>query len=216
MTITTHTTAEDRSTQLPDNDSGRLPSLPMAVKDAKATRELMFVLRHFHLGDPTAREQLESIGNDYLPALLDPYRDVSRLRYDYPLFLFPPHAEERYQTAEELACPLSHWFQQALMQFAPGENEARVLKDHLPWLEHHIRKLLQQREGPVDAGATLAESSIALQAHLDLPAPDQQRLGSDINQLLQVVPEGGQLLSYGRYPALHLLIHAVRSQAAIL
>ncbi|MCU7929485.1 MAG: ferredoxin [Candidatus Thiodiazotropha sp. (ex Codakia rugifera)] len=216
MTITTHTNAEDRSTQLPGNDSGRPPSLPMAVKDAKATRELMFILRHFHLGDPAAREQLESIGNDYLPALLDPYRDVSRLRYDYPLFLFPPHAEERYQTAEELACPLSQWFQQVLMQFAPGENEARVLKDHLPWLEHHIRKLLQQREGPVDAGATLAESSIALQAHLDLPEQDQQRLSSDMNQLLQVVPEGGQLLSYGRYPALHLLIHAVRSQAAIL
>ncbi|MEW8462986.1 MAG: hypothetical protein G8D66_00285, partial [gamma proteobacterium symbiont of Ctena orbiculata] len=65
--------AEEQSTQLPSNESGCVPSLPTAVKDARATRELMFLLRHFHLGDPAAKAQLESIGDDYLPALLDPY-----------------------------------------------------------------------------------------------------------------------------------------------
>ncbi|MES9812774.1 MAG: ferredoxin [Candidatus Thiodiazotropha sp.] len=204
--------AEEQSTQLPSNESGRVPSLPTAVKDARATRELMFLLRHFHLGDPAAKAQLESIGDDYLPALLDPYRDTSRLRYDYPLFLFPPNTEETYQTAEELACPLVQWLQEAVAANAPEEGKARILKHHLPWLEHHIRKLLQQREGPVDAGATLAESCIALQTHLGLDEQERKRLEDDLNLLLQSVPEGAQLLGYGRYPALHLLIHAVRSQ----
>lgn len=213
---TTQTAAEEQTTQLPGSEPKQLPSLPTAVKDAKATRELMFVLRHFHLGDPAAKEQLESIGDDYLPALLDPYRDSSRLRYDYPLFLFPPHTKEVYQTAEELACPLSHWLQQTASAFAPEDNMARVLKDHLPWMEHHVRKLLQQREGPVDTGATLAESSRALLAHLELVEPDRERLEKDVEQLLQAVPEGAQLLGYGRYPAVHLMIHAVRSQISLL
>ncbi|MEW8047019.1 MAG: ferredoxin, partial [Candidatus Thiodiazotropha sp.] len=159
-----------------------------------------------------AKAQLESIGDDYLPALLDPYRDTSRLRYDYPLFLFPPNSEETYQTAEELACPLVQWLQEAVAANAPEEGKARILKHHLPWLEHHIRKLLQQREGPVDAGATLAESCIALQTHLGLDEQERKRLEDDLNLLLQSVPEGAQLLGYGRYPSLHLLIHAVRSQ----
>ena len=66
----------------------------MAVKDAKATRELMFTLRHFHLGDPGARDRLEVPGPDCLPPLLDPYRDTSKLRYDYPALPLsrPPRA----------------------------------------------------------------------------------------------------------------------------
>ncbi len=119
---TTQTAAEEQTTQLPGSEPKQLPSLPTAVKDARATRELMFVLRHFHLGDPAAKEQLEAIGNDYLPALLDPFRDSSRLRYDYPLFLFPANLEEAYQTAEELACPLAQWLQQAAKTFAPGND----------------------------------------------------------------------------------------------
>ncbi len=76
--------------------------------------------------------------------------------------------------------------------------------------------MLQQREGPVDAEATLAESGRALLVHLDLAEHDRERLKNHIDQLLQAVPEGAQLLGYGRYPALHLLIHAVSSQIAIL
>ncbi len=213
---TTHSAGNEQQTQLPGSEPKQLPSLPTAVKDARATRELMFVLRHFHLGDPAAREQLEALGDDYLPALLDPFRDSSRLRYDYPLFLFPPHTDAGYQSADELACPLAQWFQQAAASFTQGDDKARVLKDHFPWLEHRVRELLQQREGPVDAGATLAESCRLLQAHLALAEQDRKRLNNDIEQLLQAVPEGAQLLSYGRYPALHLLIHAVRSQISHL
>ena len=211
---TSQPASEKPSTQLPSSKPEHIPSLPTAVKDAKATRELMFVLRHFHLGDPAARDQLESVGDDYLPALLDAFRDASRLRYEYPLFLFPPNTTEEYQTVEELACPLAQWFEEAVTSFA-GETEARVLKDHLHWLEQHIRELSQQREGPVDAEATLAESCRALQNHLDLADQDQARLENDVDLLLKAIPEGAQLLSYGRYPALHLLIHAVRSQISL-
>lgn len=208
----TPTANEGRSTQVPTDEPEHLPSLPTAIKDARATRELMYILRHFHLGDPSAKKKLESVGNDYLPALLDPFRDTSRLRYDYPLFLFPPDRDKAHQEVEELACPLSQWLKETTASFAPEDTEARIFKDHLPWLERNTRKLLRKREGPVDAGAILAESCRALAEHLDLAEKNQEQLAKDIDRLLQAVPEGGLVLAYGRYPALHLLIHAIRSQ----
>lgn len=187
------------------------PVRPLAVKDAKATRELLFTLRHVHLGDPHARERLDAPGDDLLPALLDPYRDTARLRYDYPLILFPVADGDGHRQAADLACPLADWLQQTVQEMAPGES-ARILKDHLPWLDHQIRQALAHGDGPVAAAAPLAEAGAALQAHLRLSEVDQQRLEADLQQLTARLPGGATLLAYGRYAALHLLIHAIHSR----
>jgi ferredoxin len=203
---------EAQETQLPGNESGNVPALNTAVKDAKATRELMFALRQFHLGEPSAKLQLTAPGGDHLPALLDPYRDASRLRYDYPLFLFPPVSDAEVQSAESLEVPLAQWLTEAMQTLVPDKGQARILKDHLSWIEHQVRQMLRGREGPVDASTTLMEASHKLQQHLGLQAHDREQLQQDFEQLLQAIPDDAQLLGYGRYAALHLLIHAIRSQ----
>jgi ferredoxin len=208
---TTQSAADGSRTQLPGGGPSQAPVQPLAVKDAKATRELVFTLRHFHLGDPGAAARLEALGDDLLPALLDPYRDTSRLRYDYPLILFPAAAGDGHRQAADLAAPLSDWLHQALQAFAPGEG-ARILRDHLPWLEHQMRQALAQSDGPLAAAAPLAEAGAALQAHLRLPEAEQRRLATDLEQLLAQLPAGASLLAYGRYAALHLLVHAVHSR----
>ena len=172
----------------------------------------MFTLRHFHLGDPAAGTQLEIPADDFLPALLDPYRDTSRLRYNYPLLLFPLDGTRVIDKVNELVQPLSEWLHQITAEFSPGKDSARILKDHLPWIEFNVRQLLRQREGPTDAGATLAESGRALQVHLRLADADREQLEQSFSQLLEATPQGAQLLGYGRYPSLHLMIHAVRGQ----
>ncbi len=209
---TTPTPGDTRKTQLPGSTSGEIPVLQTAVTDAKATREQMFTLRQFHLGQPSARERLDALTDDCLPALLDPFRDSSRLRYDYPLLLFPPDETSATQDVESLETPLSHWMKDATADFAPDKGQARILKDHLQWIEYHTRKMLRGREGPVEAVATLMEAAHALQKHLDLKQPDHDQLEQDLAKLIARVPEHGQLLGYGRYPALHLLIHAIHSQ----
>ncbi len=212
MTATDTASTGDR-TQLPGRSTDKVPSLPTAVKDAKATRELMFTLRHFHLGDPTAMDKLEKLGDDCLPALLAPFRDTSRLRYDYPLFLFPADTEDGNQTPDELACPLSQLLQDVTADFAPGDDAARILKDHLSWLERHLREKLSTEEGPVDAAALTHEAGEALQAHLNkLDGSARERLGEDLTKLLGGIPSGSMILGYGRYAALHLLVHAIRSR----
>jgi ferredoxin len=202
---------EHRLTQIPDPGLENIPTLPTAVKDAKATRELMFTLRHFHLGDPTAKTQLEAVRVDILPALLDPFRDTSKLRYDYPLFLFAPGQGNGDEDAGDLELPLAEWFAKAVQEFAPDVDASRILKDHLPWLEHHLREYLREREGPAPAADVLETAGRDLQQHLALDRANRDRLKKDLEHL-RMLSGDGQIMGYGRYPALHLLIHAVRSR----
>jgi len=201
-----------QKTQLPGSESENIPALNTAVKDAKATRELMFTLRQYHLGEPSAMQHLKALGDDHLPALLDPFRDSSRLRYDYPLFLYPPDSDTDRQGAESLEVPLAQWLTETMESLAPEKGQARILTDHLSWIEHHIRQMLRGREGPVDASASLMEADHELQKHLGLEERDRDQLHQDFEQLLQAIPSGAELLGYGRYCALHLLIHAIHSQ----
>lgn len=203
---------EDDEFEVPEVNPEGLPKLTVAIKDAKATRELMFTLRHFHLGDPAASERLAKVDDDLLPALLNPYRDSSKLLYNYPLYL-APHSNEEQIPVHESVQPIDHWLKTATAEFALAKENARILKDHLPWLGHRMRGVLADREGPVDAAAMLVETTNALQEHLQLKGEAGQNLKNDAEQLLRQIPEGAQLLGYGRYPALHLLIHAALNRS---
>lgn len=199
------------SAKQPAAGGNAIPTLPMTVKDADVTREIMHTLRHFHLGNPSVKEEVEAVSSDYLPALLEPYRDVSRLRYDYPLFLFPAEGGNIDSTPESLAKPLSQCLLESVTAFAPGDEAARILKDNLPWIERDLRTRLTDIEGPVAAKPLLDEATAALIKHLNLDKENKQRLEADIARLLEGTPEEGKLLAYGRYPAIHLLIHVIRS-----
>ncbi len=206
--------AAPNATQLPDNQRERVPALPTAVKDAKATREQLFVLRHFHLGDPNAAAQLEDPGDDLLPALLDEFRDTSRLRYEYPLFLTPSDAEGDHQEAAELARPLSRWLADSTEAIEAEQGPARILRDHLAWLERYLRVHLRRHEGPMESHPLLERAGEALQEHLaNLGEDDQGRLSADLQRLVAAAPTGSQLLGYGSYAAIHLAILAIRARA---
>jgi len=209
---TSETKATKTATGRPDTGADPIPRLPTAVKDAKATREHLYTLRHFHLGDPSAGARLEGIGDDWLPALLAPFRDSTRLRYNYPLLLLPADAKGLPQKAEAMARPLPEWLHQSLEELSPGADGARILKDNLPWLERHLRHGRGEWEGPEDAAAVLAEAGQALRRHLKLDDANRERIAQDLEKLWTALPEGSQVLTYGRYAALHLLIHAVKSR----
>ncbi len=97
----------------PVNSPNTLPALPTAIKDARSTKELMHTLRHFHMSVPKAKEELELVGKNFLPALLNPFRDASKMRYDYPLFLYPPETSNGSQESDKLAEPLRGWLGRA-------------------------------------------------------------------------------------------------------
>ncbi len=189
-----------------------LPVIPPAVKDADATQQIMHTLRHFHLGNPSVKEKVQRVGSDFLPALLEPYRDVSRLRYDYPLFLFDAAQSEANPNPEQLAKPIAEVLSETVASFAPGGDSARILKDNLPWVERELRQKLVDVEGPVAASELVKAACDALVTHLKLDVENNAKLLDDTGKMLAALPANGHLLAYGRYPAIHLLVHSIRSR----
>jgi ferredoxin len=160
------------------------------------------VLRRFHYGEPGAAAATTLPGETILPALLNPYRDASAIRYQYPLYLVPPGGDGPLATA------LTEYLRDSIESFAPGEA-AKILKDNLPWLERNLRQQLSGPD-PVDAPSVFARAAMALIEHLDLTEGNRDKLEADLGQLADAIEDGGQLLGYGPDVSLHLMVHAVR------
>ncbi|MCK5718354.1 MAG: ferredoxin [Thiomargarita sp.] len=188
-----------------------LPFIPRIESDEANIEEILYNLRHFHLGDPRNIGKTEAVSDDYIPALLHAYRDVSKVRYDYPLFLYPAVQAGKNSSAEQFAKPISVVLQEIIELFAPQTESARILKDNLSRLEKNLRSALREQEEPVDAIILLSKLGEALQTELALDAENNARLQADFKQLLNLIPEQSQLLGYGRYAAIHLLHHAICS-----
>ena len=172
------------------------------VEDGAA---MINLLRRFHYGEPAAAEATAVPAGAILPALLNPYRDCSAIRYQYPLYLVP-----RGDDAETvLARPLSEHLSASIETFAPGAEQAKILRDNLPWLERYLRQKLTGPD-PVDAPSLFAEAAEALQAHLDLRESNRESLASNLDRLQATIEEGSRYLAYGADVPLHLFVHVIR------
>ncbi len=198
------------------NTNALLPMLPSkkdeASDDSADLQKVMHTLRHFHLGNPAAAKQLESLTDDYLPALLSAYRDASALRYDYPLYLSPVSIDDENNEgqADALARPLSEFLYKTVETFAADQGSAIVLKDNLPWIERFLGEATDQVEGPIGCKVLINDACQALTKHLNLDESYQEKLQADMDKLLAATPDDSLLLAYGRFPALHLLMHLIR------
>ncbi len=170
--------------------------------DSGGGQELIDVLRRFHYGEPAAAARTTLPDKGVLPALLNPYRDASAIRYQYPLYLFPPEG------ATVLSQALGEFLSASVDAFALGAEDARILRDNLPWIERYIRQHLEEPY-PVDAPALFDKAAAALQDHLGLDASNREKLSADLGRLRDSIADGGQFLGYGPYVSLHLLLHAV-------
>jgi ferredoxin len=176
------------------------------IEDGAAVINL---LRRFHYGEPAAAEATSAPAGAILPALLNPYRDSSAIRYQYPLYLAPRGDDPE----AALARPLSEQLAASIEGFAPGAEQAKILKDNLPWLERYLRRKLTGSD-PVDAPALFAEAADALQAHLDLKDSNRENLEASLAHLRATVEEGSRYLAYGPDVPMHLFVHAIRHRLA--
>jgi hypothetical protein len=163
------------------------------------------LLRRFHYGEPAATATTTKPAGAVLPALLNPYRDASAIRYQYPLYLVPPDGTD----TEVLAKPAGEHLIDSMEELTLGDNDARILKDNLPWIERYIRQKLEDPD-PVDAPAVFAQAAAALQEQLDLEQGSRDSLASDLERLAGAIAPGGKFLGYGPYSSLHLMVHAIR------
>jgi ferredoxin len=189
-------------------DRGDSPqiTLPQAEAHEDESKAIIHTLRRFHLGDPGVGTATEQVTETLLPALLHPYRDVSRIRYEYPLYLYPPSGED----TDLVVRPLSDFLKAAVQAFAPADDSARMLKDNLPWIERYLRQQLIAQQSPVDARPLVAEAGGALQDQIGLDEQNREKLQTELDSLTAEVDKEGQFLGYSRDVVIHLLIQAAR------
>ncbi len=174
-----------------------------AGTEVEAGAAVIEMLRRFHYGEPAAAASTTKPAGAVLPALLNPYRDASAIRYQYPLYLIPPDGA----TGSALARPVSEYLSESLD--ALGAEDARILKDNLPWLERYLRQTLDGPD-PVDAPGLFAEAAAALQKQLDLDQSSREKLDADLEKLKGAIAADGQFIGYGPRVSLHLMVHAIR------
>ncbi|NND46227.1 MAG: ferredoxin [Woeseiaceae bacterium] len=180
-------------------------TVDMAEKAGNDVEHTIALLRRFHFGEPAAAEHTAKPAGAVLPALLNPYRDASTIRYQYPLYLIPPDGTSQ----SVLAKPASEHLADSLEAFALGAEDARILRDNLPWIERYIRENLGGSD-PVAAPGLFADAAAALQKHLDLDQSSREKLDADLERLKGAITAGGQFLGYGPHVSLHLMVHAIR------
>lgn len=185
-----------------------LPTLPppRPAFDKKTEGAAIRELRRFHVTGPEAQEA-ES-GWDYLPALMFLFRDPSRVRTKYPLFLYPPAEAD----PQNLFDGLGVWLLGAVGGFAPGADQARILKDNIARLELQVRRVLGNELEPVLAQPIFEAAGQALQAELSLDGGAAEELRHDLEQLLGCVHPRARLLGLSDAVPMSLFMQAVRNR----
>jgi ferredoxin len=155
----------------------------------------------FHLTGQRQGDGLAAVaGLELRPALLGAYRDLTRLRHDFPLVLI----DEPQAAEHEAVRSLTSLVDAALREVAPRGVEGERLRRHALQLEHEIRVA-------VEAGAqgTLAELWDAAAARLGA------REGETLEQVLQhtgtALPGDGEVLGCTAAMPARLLTHAWRA-----
>lgn len=189
-----------------DGGEVELPVLASPDTELSSSDDATRVLRRFHLGGPSEAGDLEPPGEDTLPALLDPFQDASKIRFDFPLYLHPTGDPHRQQ----LTLPVTDFLREAVEAFAPGPEQARILRDNLPRIERFLRKAIEGATAPVSLGPLLERAAAALQDELGLDEANRDHLQADLDRLIAAAPEGGSLIGYGDHATIHLFLHAIR------
>ena len=155
----------------------------------------------FHLTGRRAAGGLDAIeALDLRPALLARYRDLTTLRYDYPLVLV------RAERADESVQPLSAIVDRLLTTNAQGDDAERTTKQVLK-LEREIRVLAA-------AGAKGTLVSLWGTAAVRLGAKEDASLSASLDRARAALPVDGELVDCDAGSAPRVVTHLFRARQA--
>ncbi len=194
---------------IPDGRRVGTPLPARAPATAENDRVLLGVLRRFQLGDARAGESLAGVAG-CVPALISPYREASKLRFDYPLLLHGAIPVLAEHAPHQISTPLADLLRIATASIGDATAGGRILHDNLARLEGIVQELLDNAGAPAPATELLAQAAERLQSELALDPQNRSRLGSAIDQLLAMLPPEVTLLGYSRHASMYLLLHAIR------
>ncbi|MBI4183167.1 MAG: ferredoxin [Proteobacteria bacterium] len=150
----------------------------------------------FHVTGSRPASGLDDVGKLTLkPALLAGYRDLTRLRYDYPLVLAAG------ETGEECLRSVSATIDDVLKQAAPGGLEGEALRKHTLRLEREIRSLVAQ-------GAKATLRALWDRAAQDLASRTNEPVADNLSRARDALTVDGEVIDCDATAPAKLITHA--------
>jgi ferredoxin len=149
-------------------------------------------LRRFHLGLPEKDQVLPRMKPGTLPALLSEYRDVKRIRNNYPLIMTSLDGESSCMSLTD-----------ALADYSSAGG--RILADNLERLERVIYDALRGRSRTENARAVFERSGRTLRDELALTGEHAQSLEASLEGLVDSVPADAVMVPFSTDVALRLI-----------
>ena len=137
------------------------------------------------------------------PALLAPYRNRPHMERNFPLWM---EEDEGGQVM-----PLHELLTERTARSAPGEGDAKILKDNLLRLEVIVREKVQFAEDAYQAFAVIDDALETLVARLNIGGAEGETFSNDVNNLRKHIPRQGLLVPFSPNAPFYLLAALVRN-----
>ncbi len=164
----------------------------------------LYELRTFHLTGKKIDAECADLGKlDLVPALLSRYRDLTELRYDYPLVLVEGGGECFVKSLTSVTNGI-------LQEIAPEGSESEQIRKNLLSQEHEIR----QRTA-TDKGGTLSKlwdaAAGALLSDSDLSGEEKKQMEANLARAKRALRFDGELIQCNGAAPSSLFVHAWRA-----
>lgn len=146
------------------------------------------------------------IAEKVFPAALAPFRDQPFQEGLYPCWVG--------EGLEANLMPVGELIRQSLLQFAPGAEQARILRDNLPRLEQIIREICRKEGAAIPAGRVWEERISRLNEQLDIQGGEGQTFRADLANLQNLLPKSGWVMPFSSQTPLFLFSALVHDHTA--
>ena len=184
----------------------KVSDLPVRPSAEPATdeeqRAYWRTLRAFFRSGKGGHLPMDADGAHCYPALLAPYRSRPHMERNFPLWM---EEAEGGQTM-----PLHELLTERIARSAPGEGDAKILKDNRLRLEVIVREKVQFAEDAYQAFAVIDDALETLVARLNVSGPEGETFANDVNNLRKHIPRQGLLVPFSPNAPFYLLAALVR------
>ena len=142
------------------------------------------------------------------PALLSPYRDMRRVRFDYPVWVAD---DADIKKESDAVIPLTNLLERTVAKFAPAQQDSKILKDNMARLEMIIRENMDV-SATVYAFSSLIDAALQkLESQLKIKGPEGKNFSDDIQKLKNNLPKTGHLIAFSHETPFRLMATAIRA-----
>lgn len=184
-----------------------LPLLPASQSSDEKERKAFWRALRLFLRSGKGGGILDAQGRPLaFPAALAPFRDQPFLEGNYPCWVG--------EGLEAGLVPVGDLLRQSVLQFAPGPDQALILKANLLRLEQIVREFCQAEKQAVPSFQVWEESLKTLAEQLNISGNESGVFTADVANLQKLLPKSGWVMHFTDQAPLFMLSALVHDHAA--